>query len=70
MPSPIAYNLRTEVHGQLGTNQDVVNFRQLMTGGKRAPGLPKFDPNRGVRPDRAVLCVQATLTSRDFTGAR
>ncbi|KAI0708343.1 HotDog domain-containing protein [Earliella scabrosa] len=37
-----------------GTNQDVVNFRQLMTGGKRAPGLPKFDPNRGVHGSQSI----------------
>ena len=43
-------------NAMLGTNQDVVNFRQLMTGGKRAPGLPKFDPNRGV----CVLCLHST----------
>ncbi|TBU57564.1 peroxisomal dehydratase [Dichomitus squalens] len=37
-----------------GTSQDVVNFRQLMTGGKRAPGLPKFDPNRGVHGSQSI----------------
>ncbi|KAI0649674.1 peroxisomal dehydratase [Trametes meyenii] len=37
-----------------GTNQDVVNFRELMTGGKRAPGLPKFDPNRGVHGSQSI----------------
>ncbi|KAL7284837.1 hypothetical protein ACG7TL_002150 [Trametes sanguinea] len=37
-----------------GTSQDVVNFRELMTGGKRAPGLPKFDPNRGVHGSQSI----------------
>ncbi|EIW52075.1 peroxisomal dehydratase [Trametes versicolor FP-101664 SS1] len=37
-----------------GTSQDVVNFRQLMTGGKGAPGLPKFDPNRGVHGSQSI----------------
>lgn len=47
----------------LGTSQDVVNFRQLMTGGKAASGLPKFDPNRGVRVRRMTrLGMQASVT--------
>ncbi|CCM01379.1 uncharacterized protein FIBRA_03429 [Fibroporia radiculosa] len=29
-----------------GLSQDVVDFRQLMSEGKRTPDLPKFDPNR------------------------
>lgn len=33
-----------------GVSQDVVDFRQLMSGGKGIPGLPKLDPNRVVRP--------------------
>ena len=37
-----------------------MNFRQLMTGGKRAPGLPKFDPNRGV--SRLHFYYQSELT--------
>ncbi|KAI0771277.1 peroxisomal dehydratase [Trametes elegans] len=37
-----------------GTNQDVVNFRQLMTGGKRAPGLPQFNPNRTVHGSQSI----------------
>ncbi|KAH9924966.1 peroxisomal dehydratase [Epithele typhae] len=37
-----------------GTNQDVVNFRKLMTGGKHSPHLPKFDPNRGVHGSQSI----------------
>ncbi|RPD59276.1 peroxisomal dehydratase [Lentinus tigrinus ALCF2SS1-7] len=37
-----------------GTSQDVVNFRQLMTGGRAVPGLPKFDPNRGVHGSQSI----------------
>ncbi|KAH9846740.1 peroxisomal dehydratase [Lenzites betulinus] len=37
-----------------GTSQDVVEFRKLMTGGKSAPGLPKFDPNRGVHGSQSI----------------
>ena len=34
--------------GFKGTTQDVVDFRQLMAGGKQVPGLPKLNPDRVV----------------------
>ncbi|KAL6302250.1 peroxisomal dehydratase [Sparassis latifolia] len=37
-----------------GVEQDVVDFRKLLTGGKKAPGLPKFDPNRIVHASQSI----------------
>ena len=53
-----------------GTSQDVVNFRQLMTGGRAVPGLPKFDPNRGVCIPCATSDYSASLKQLLDTGAR
>lgn len=44
------------VLGFKGTSQDVIDFRQLMAGGKQVPGLPKLNPDRVVSyTTRAVL---------------
>ncbi|OBZ76204.1 putative enoyl-CoA hydratase 2, partial [Grifola frondosa] len=37
-----------------GAEQELNDFRKRMTGGKRAPGLPKFDPNRGVHGSQSI----------------
>lgn len=37
-----------------GVEQDVVNFRKLMTSGKHAPGLPKFNPDRTVHGAQSI----------------
>ncbi|KAI0943066.1 hypothetical protein AcV7_002310 [Taiwanofungus camphoratus] len=42
------------VLGFKGVSQDVVDFRQLMSGGKEIPGLPKLDPNRVVHGTQTI----------------
>ncbi|KAF9804681.1 hypothetical protein IEO21_09284 [Rhodonia placenta] len=40
--------------GMFCINQDTVNFRQLMSGGKKVSGLPAFDPNRVVHGFQSI----------------
>ncbi|KZT08220.1 peroxisomal dehydratase [Laetiporus sulphureus 93-53] len=47
------------VLGFKGTSQDVVDFRQLMRGGKKAPGLPQFDPNRIVHGTQSIEILKS-----------
>ncbi|TFY57358.1 hypothetical protein EVJ58_g7072 [Rhodofomes roseus] len=42
------------VLGFKGTTQDVVDFRQLMAGGKLTPGLPKLNPDRVVHASQSI----------------
>ncbi|KAH9919557.1 peroxisomal dehydratase [Fomitopsis serialis] len=42
------------VLGFKGTSQDVVDFRQLMAGGKSTPGLPKLNPDRVVHASQSI----------------
>ncbi|EPS93283.1 hypothetical protein FOMPIDRAFT_1026592 [Fomitopsis schrenkii] len=42
------------VLGFKGTSQDIVDFRQLMAGGKQVPGLPKLNPDRVVHGSQSI----------------
>jgi hypothetical protein len=53
---PVVLNLK-------GNDTDLNNFVKRVSGGRAAPGLPAFDPNRGVRPSSVfyALCVDHIL---------